>query len=95
MRAALYLSRITGSQLCGRFAIVLDIPSPCIGVCRLDPATGLCAGCMRTSFEIAIWPKSTNAMRLEIVQRLRERRREAGRTSPADARPRRRHRVPV
>jgi hypothetical protein len=74
---------------------VLDIPSPCTGVCRLDPATGLCLGCMRTPFEIAIWPKSTNAMRLEIVQRLRERRRGAGRTSEADSRPRRRRRVPV
>jgi predicted Fe-S protein YdhL (DUF1289 family) len=50
---------------------------------------------MRTPFEIAIWPKSTDAMRLEIVQRLRERRREAGRTSEADSRPRRRRRVPV
>lgn len=74
---------------------MLDIPSPCIGVCRLDPATGLCLGCMRTAFEVAIWPKSTNAMRLEIVHRLRERRRAVGRTSPADSRPRRRHRVPV
>jgi predicted Fe-S protein YdhL (DUF1289 family) len=82
-------------QLEGRIAIVLDIPSPCIGVCRLDPASGLCLGCMRTALEIAIWPKSSNAMRLEIVQRLRERRRAAGRTSPADSRPRRRHRVPV
>jgi uncharacterized protein len=74
---------------------VLDIPSPCIGICKLDPSTGLCLGCMRTPFEIAIWPKSTNAMRLEIVQQLRERRRAVGRTSEADSRPRRRQRVPV
>lgn len=30
-------------------------PSPCIGICRIDDATGLCAGCARTGEEIAIW----------------------------------------
>jgi uncharacterized protein len=69
---------------------VLDIPSPCIGVCRLDPATGLCAGCMRSPAEIAAWPTADSAERLAIVLRLRERRRAAGRTSVADSRPRRR-----
>jgi len=69
---------------------VLDIPSPCIGVCRLDPATRLCAGCMRTTAEIAAWPTAGSAERLAIVLRLRERRRAAGRTSLADSRPRRR-----
>jgi predicted Fe-S protein YdhL (DUF1289 family) len=29
--------------------------SPCIGVCRLDEASGLCLGCARTSAEIAGW----------------------------------------
>jgi uncharacterized protein len=69
---------------------VLDIPSPCIGVCRLDPATGLCAGCMRTTAEIEAWPGADSGERLAIVLRLRERRRAAGRTSLADSRPRRR-----
>ena len=69
---------------------MLDIPSPCIGVCRLDRTTGLCAGCMRTSAEIAAWPGADSAERLAIVLRLRERRRAAGRTSVADSRPRRR-----
>jgi predicted Fe-S protein YdhL (DUF1289 family) len=72
---------------------VLDIPSPCVGVCQLDPATGLCAGCMRSIDEIAAWPEASSAERLAIVQRLRERRRAAGRTSAADSRPRRRRRV--
>jgi hypothetical protein len=64
---------------------VLDIPSPCVGICRLDPATGLCAGCMRSIDEIAAWPEASSAERLAIVQRLRERRRAAGRTSGAGA----------
>ena len=29
--------------------------SPCIGVCRLDDATGFCLGCARTGEEIATW----------------------------------------
>ena len=69
---------------------MLDIPSPCVGVCRLDLATGLCAGCMRTLDEIAAWPAASSAERLVIVQKLRARRRAAGRTSAADSRPRRR-----
>jgi predicted Fe-S protein YdhL (DUF1289 family) len=68
-----------------------EIPSPCIGVCRLDPTSGLCTGCMRTLDEIACWPSADDAERLSIVQSLRARRRAVGRTSAADSRPRRRH----
>lgn len=69
-----------------------EIPSPCIGICRLDPETGLCEGCLRSGGEIAAWPFASDAERLAIVQRLRQRRRAAGRTSAADSRPRRRAR---
>ena len=31
------------------------VPSPCISVCVMDPASGLCAGCYRTLAEIADW----------------------------------------
>jgi hypothetical protein len=31
------------------------VPSPCISVCRIDAATGLCEGCYRTIHEIARW----------------------------------------
>ena len=56
---------------------MIEIPSPCIGVCRLDPISGLCAGCMRTLDEIALWPTADEAERLAIVQRMRTRRRAA------------------
>jgi predicted Fe-S protein YdhL (DUF1289 family) len=72
-----------------------DIPSPCIGVCRLDPETRRCAGCLRTPREIADWPAVSNAERLAIVQDLRQRRRALGITSPADSRPRRRRAPPL
>jgi len=32
-----------------------EVASPCISVCELDPATGLCRGCLRTLDEIAAW----------------------------------------
>ncbi len=31
------------------------LPSPCVGVCRMNEVTGLCVGCARTADEIAIW----------------------------------------
>ena len=32
------------------------IPSPCISVCQLDDASGLCIGCLRNVDEIRDWP---------------------------------------
>jgi len=32
-----------------------QVPSPCISVCRIDPGSGLCEGCLRTLDEIASW----------------------------------------
>lgn|GEM_PF-664630 len=83
-----YLRPTTRSE--ATMADLPDIPSPCIGVCRLDPDTRRCAGCLRTPREIVRWPEADNAERLAIVQDLRRRRRAAGITSPADSRPRRR-----
>jgi predicted Fe-S protein YdhL (DUF1289 family) len=31
------------------------VPSPCIDVCRIDDASGLCEGCLRSLDEIAAW----------------------------------------
>ena len=33
----------------------MQIPSPCIKLCRLDPKLQLCEGCWRTRQEIAEW----------------------------------------
>ncbi|MDH3661334.1 MAG: DUF1289 domain-containing protein [Alphaproteobacteria bacterium] len=71
---------------------MIDIPSPCLGICTLDQETRRCRGCMRTAAEIARWPRADEAERLQILQALRQRRRAAGITSEADSRPRRRKR---
>lgn len=31
------------------------LPSPCVGICRLDNATGWCLGCARDTNELASW----------------------------------------
>ncbi|MET0508503.1 MAG: DUF1289 domain-containing protein [Burkholderiaceae bacterium] len=36
-------------------AVPTTVASPCISVCRIDPATGFCEGCLRTLEEIAGW----------------------------------------
>ena len=34
---------------------IAPVPSPCIDVCRMNPDTGWCDGCLRTIEEIAGW----------------------------------------
>lgn len=46
--------------------------SPCIGICKLDPAE-ICCGCGRHVSEIIAWPYSTEAEQREICVRARER----------------------
>lgn len=48
--------------------------SPCIGVCRLDPAGRECVGCRRTLDEIARWSRTTEAERREVLKALEQRR---------------------
>jgi len=33
----------------------IEVPSPCVTLCRIDPASGLCEGCARTLDEITDW----------------------------------------
>lgn len=61
----------------------LPLPSPCIGVCMLDEATGYCRGCFRTVDEITAWRDADNGLRREILERLPARRAAAGQRTPA------------
>jgi predicted Fe-S protein YdhL (DUF1289 family) len=36
-------------------ALPAPVPSPCISICRMDAASGLCEGCFRTIDEIVAW----------------------------------------
>ncbi len=47
--------------------------SPCVGVCSIDPQSGLCTGCLRSSSEIAIWPQINNKRALQIMKEIKDR----------------------
>lgn len=53
--------------------------SPCIKVCVIDPASGLCEGCGRTLQEIAQWARLSEVERQAIMAELPERRKQAER----------------
>ena len=48
--------------------------SPCIKVCQMDPARGVCIGCCRKLEEIARWGAMSERERDEIMSNLGERR---------------------
>ncbi len=50
------------------------ITSPCIGVCRIEPESGLCLGCARTVDEIGRWSAIGEAVRQHICATLHTRR---------------------
>lgn len=54
--------------------MTLEVASPCVNVCQMDPKTGLCLGCLRTIDEIAGWMDYSIAEKLEVLERLDERR---------------------
>ena len=47
--------------------------SPCIGVCVIDEARGLCTGCVRTLDEIAGWGSADDAYRADVWAALPDR----------------------
>lgn len=49
------------------------VPSPCVSVCQMDPASGLCRGCWRTLDEIAGWGQLGDADKLLIWGRIEAR----------------------
>lgn len=49
------------------------IESPCTGVCQLHEITAVCMGCLRSRDEIAVWGSTTDAHRVQILQRTRQR----------------------
>lgn len=56
------------------------VATPCVQVCVVDGASGLCLGCYRTLSEIAGWSRLTDERRARIMTELPSRR---GRIDPA------------
>jgi uncharacterized protein len=53
------------------------VPSPCVSVCRMDDATGLCVGCLRTLDEIAVWGMLDDEARRDVWAAIDARRQAA------------------
>ena len=52
----------------------MTVPSPCINICTLDAASGLCLGYARTLQEISDWSNLDDAGKRAVWARIAERR---------------------
>jgi len=52
---------------------VSSVASPCVNVCVMDEASGLCRGCRRTLDEIARWSVMDEAEKRKVVALLAQR----------------------
>ena len=50
------------------------VRSPCVKVCELDPANGLCRGCYRTQDERDWWVAYSDLQQREVLRRCEQRR---------------------
>lgn len=55
--------------------------SPCVRLCLIDDASGLCRGCGRTLAEIADWGRFSEPQRLATMATLQQRLQLSGRTT--------------
>jgi predicted Fe-S protein YdhL (DUF1289 family) len=44
-----------------------DVGSPCIDICRMNPSTGFCDGCLRTIDEIAGWSSFDTSQKRAVL----------------------------
>ena len=52
---------------------MINLPSPCISICKLNKSTGFCDGCFRTINEISQWTSMTEMERMSLLEILRQR----------------------
>ncbi len=49
------------------------VPSPCINLCQMAPASGLCEGCLRTIDEIVHWSSAGEDYKRAVWAEIRRR----------------------
>lgn len=54
-------------------ATAQNVPSPCVSVCRMDPVTDWCEGCLRTIDEIRAWGSADDAAKQGMWTRIEQR----------------------
>jgi hypothetical protein len=52
------------------------VPSPCLSICRMDAASGMCEGCFRTLDEIADWGMMRDEQKRSVWQAIQLRARQ-------------------
>jgi len=52
------------------------VPSPCVGVCRMDDADRWCVGCLRSRDEIAVWGRMADRDKFVLWAQLTQRRKD-------------------
>ncbi|MDP4836982.1 MAG: DUF1289 domain-containing protein [Burkholderiales bacterium] len=50
-----------------------SIESPCVDICQLNPASGVCLGCFRTMDEISVWVEMSDDDKREVLLLAKER----------------------
>ncbi len=63
----------SGISRCPKVYRQLARHSPCIGICKLDDATGFCLGCARSRGEIGDWMSMSEDQRDAVWLKLPER----------------------
>jgi len=58
------------AQAIERAGMQRPVGSPCIDVCRLNPQSGYCEGCLRSRDEIRAWKSMDDPDRLALLERL-------------------------
>ncbi|MFZ6672694.1 DUF1289 domain-containing protein [Undibacterium sp. Xuan67W] len=57
-------------------AAVNEVPSPCVGICKMNEKRSWCVGCFRSIDEITMWSRASNDTKrrvwIEIKQRMFE-----------------------
>jgi predicted Fe-S protein YdhL (DUF1289 family) len=53
------------------------VKSPCIDICKMDKATGLCKGCLRTKDEIKGWKKLDKFEQRSVIEAISLRKTQA------------------
>jgi predicted Fe-S protein YdhL (DUF1289 family) len=52
---------------CPYLASMQTTSTPCVAICQIDPGSGLCIGCGRSSAEIGAWVDMAEADRLALM----------------------------
>lgn len=71
------ISPLTAPAVNNSHGFADEVPSPCVNICAIDPARGVCVGCFRTLDEIASWVEFDAPQRVAVWDAIAERKKAA------------------